>query len=207
MRASHVPLDCRAGELSGRRSILALIALAGYRPRSMSPPSVGPAGTMLPELDVAKLRARLCRGSSRVPGHPRCCAPSPRNGVLVQPQRAGLARFRPFLHAPLVPMSFSAKPDAWSPRSFRQVPRCAHERRRRRLCGARPRSGRAEPLVVRSGRCGRRRARARRASISCYRSRHRTRRCGRSRPRSTRGGGGAASPIRRCGWRLPKDTG
>ncbi|MBV5262885.1 phosphoenolpyruvate--protein phosphotransferase [Pinisolibacter aquiterrae] len=54
----HVPLTL-CGELSGRPlEAMALIAL-GYRSLSMSSSSVGPVKTMLLELDVAKLRARL----------------------------------------------------------------------------------------------------------------------------------------------------
>ncbi len=54
----HVPLTL-CGELSGRPlEAMALIAL-GYRSLSMSSSSVGPVKTMLLELDVGKLRARL----------------------------------------------------------------------------------------------------------------------------------------------------
>jgi phosphotransferase system, enzyme I, PtsP len=54
----HVPLTL-CGELSGKPlEAMALIAL-GYRSLSMSSSSVGPVKTMLLEMDVAKLRARL----------------------------------------------------------------------------------------------------------------------------------------------------
>ena len=54
----HVPLTL-CGELSGKPlEAMALIGL-GYRSLSMSSSSVGPVKTMLLELDVAKLRARL----------------------------------------------------------------------------------------------------------------------------------------------------
>ncbi len=54
----HVPLTL-CGELSGRPLEAMVLTALGYRSLSMSSSSVGPVKTMLLELDVGKLRARL----------------------------------------------------------------------------------------------------------------------------------------------------
>ncbi|MCE1238200.1 MAG: phosphoenolpyruvate--protein phosphotransferase [Hyphomicrobiales bacterium] len=54
----HVPLTL-CGELSGRPVEAMVLAALGYRSLSMSSSSVGPVKSMLLELDVGKLRARL----------------------------------------------------------------------------------------------------------------------------------------------------